>query len=60
MGVGSRGVRVVEKEEFDIAAGEEAGDVVVVEAVDVLQVPERVSQYGRLSCSSISTAYSEK
>ena len=33
------GVRVVEEEKFDVGGGEEAGDEIVVEAVDVFEVP---------------------
>jgi len=40
-------VRVGQQEELDVAGGEEAGDVVVVEAIDVLEVPGD----NRLACT---------
>ena len=35
------GVWVVEEEEFDVGGREEAGDEVVLEAVDMFEVPVR-------------------
>jgi len=48
------GVGVVEEEEFDVCAGEEAGDVVVVVAVYVFEIPAPVVRQSVKSCFSVS------
>lgn len=43
----------MQEKEFDVAASEEAGDVVVVEAVDVLKIPGYISSeaYSKIKCN---------
>ena len=44
MRIGSGGIRVMQEEELDVTAGEKARDVIVVEAVNMLEIPGFVSE----------------